>query len=331
MTDVFICYSRQHPVYADIVEFALKKEEHSVWRDTRSILPADPWQPVAVDGVSQSTVLVVIITKEALESPNVRNEVKLALKLHKPYVAVNMIPTDSLGKILESLELDNRQAIDCPAIGGWEYAEQQLCDTVKRLRDTWTPLKEQIDRLGHFSPIVRKRVVKELGVTADKRVLSALVEAFEIEVDDQVKTEIYHQMSNFDDERALYVILHNSSLASPVEDPKEIIERMMQKFDAIESKLASAIHLIKEEERKLHSAMLLCRLTPPLQDLGLEVVVHLAKFSSDFKLRNHARYLITQTKHPRAEAVLNEMLENEEDAVVRKDISRLVEQLREQK
>lgn len=317
MADVFICYSTYHPAYAYVVEDILRANNYTWFRDQLGIRPAAEWVPDIDKGIREATVLVAFVTREAIKSREVKREIALAQSLNKPCLPLVMERIRNVGSSLAKLGLDKRQAIDFSREHGLVTGTRNLLDALQRETDTWTPLAQEIVRLGHFSPKVRTRAVETLGESRDLRVLAPLLDAFEDESDPHVEAAYARQMVFFDDVRAVRLLLNNRNSVFPTvarpPHPQEVLQQMRDLYPATEAHLIEVLETTEDERQKMATAQFISingNFGPHAQAVGFETLVRIANESDTIENRDMALHCITYTGHPDARRVLEEMRDN---------------------
>lgn len=90
---VFISYSTNNTKYADGLQRVLESAGHSVWRDVRSIVGGDYWEPEIFLAINNANVVIVIVSSESATSTWVKEEITLANSLlGKPGKVKRLIP-----------------------------------------------------------------------------------------------------------------------------------------------------------------------------------------------------------------------------------------------
>ena len=84
---LFFSYCHQDAALAHPVLQRLMQEGYRIWYDD-GLHPGDDWPEVIADHLSRSTGVLAAIGAGAVDSHNCRNEITLALELHKPLAAV---------------------------------------------------------------------------------------------------------------------------------------------------------------------------------------------------------------------------------------------------
>ena len=100
--DIFISYSHDDKATADAACAVLESEGLRCWIAPRDILPGTEWTESIIDAIGQSKALVLIFSKHADESPQVRREVERAIHHGIPIVPVR-IEDVMPGKAMEYL------------------------------------------------------------------------------------------------------------------------------------------------------------------------------------------------------------------------------------
>src|SRR4030095_4133177 len=85
---VFISYSRREAPFVDILLDALEDDGVNVWVDYRSLVPGKPWLDQILDGIRLADVFLLVASKEAMTSPNVKLEYKHALEQGKRIILI---------------------------------------------------------------------------------------------------------------------------------------------------------------------------------------------------------------------------------------------------
>ena len=90
---IFISYSTQDIKFADKLQSVLEIKGHSVWRDIRSIVGGECWEPEICRGIENADAVVVIISSRSALSEWVKKEVDIATELvGKPGKLKRLIP-----------------------------------------------------------------------------------------------------------------------------------------------------------------------------------------------------------------------------------------------
>ena len=85
---LFISYSRRQTRFVDNLVEQLLKDEYSVWLDYHNLVPARPWFDQIMEGLNGADAVLLIVSQASIESTNVVDEWKTALKLNKRIVLV---------------------------------------------------------------------------------------------------------------------------------------------------------------------------------------------------------------------------------------------------
>lgn len=76
---VFISYASADKVLARKVVAALRQEGMEVWYDEDEIFPGDNWAAKIGQGLEEANAMVVLLTRQALQSEHVRADINFAL------------------------------------------------------------------------------------------------------------------------------------------------------------------------------------------------------------------------------------------------------------
>src|SRR5258707_15800408 len=94
--DVFISYSSKDRPFAQQLARALEQQGLSVWIDRDDIRAGIKWSSAIQEGLEQSSVVIIIITRDAMASKNVEDEWQYFLDKRKPIVPILHTPTDNI-------------------------------------------------------------------------------------------------------------------------------------------------------------------------------------------------------------------------------------------
>lgn len=72
--NLFISYSRREVGFVDDLAGHLEKEGYNFWLDYRSLVPGKPWQDQIFQGIEKANIILLVVSKEAIYSKNVKNE-----------------------------------------------------------------------------------------------------------------------------------------------------------------------------------------------------------------------------------------------------------------
>lgn len=85
---IFICYSRTQIPFVVSLTGALEKNKYDIWMDTQSLVPGTPWAEQLEQGVRESDAFLLIVSKESMNSPYVKEEWEEARKYGKRIILV---------------------------------------------------------------------------------------------------------------------------------------------------------------------------------------------------------------------------------------------------
>ena len=275
MAEIFISYSTKHPVYAYLIEKSIDDEgRYHYWRDVRRIQPGESWQAQIEQGIQDATIVIVIVTEEAIASVEVKREVDLALKLKKKIVPVIMERIRDIGEALGTLQLAHLQPVN------FVTEELRALNTLKAVlqsaMDNWTPVEKQIQRLGHFSSIVRQRAVMELGLHADLRALPSLLETLEVDDSHLVQLTILRELSHFGDYSAVEALLRFAVWSDKFEPiaheykaaTVDSLRELQHSHPWVEEYLKDALTEKDDLDLRIRTAGVLARMDSPLKEVG---------------------------------------------------------------
>lgn len=105
---IFISYSHLDSslVYPEITKF--HRQGYRVWYD-EGIEPGIEWPEEIGNALNSSSLFVVFITPNSVNSENVRNEINFALARKMPFIAIHLVPTTLTPGL--QLQIGSKQAI----------------------------------------------------------------------------------------------------------------------------------------------------------------------------------------------------------------------------
>ncbi|MDL1909212.1 toll/interleukin-1 receptor domain-containing protein [Chloroflexi bacterium CFX6] len=80
---LLISYSRRQTPFVDRLADQLEDSGYSLWLDYQSLVPAEPWKEQIEAGISEADVILLVVSRESLESKHVEPEWRRALELKK--------------------------------------------------------------------------------------------------------------------------------------------------------------------------------------------------------------------------------------------------------
>lgn len=100
--DIFLSYSRKDSEKAEALKHHIESFGYSVWMDIEDIRGGDLWRAQIVEGIENCQLYIVILTKNSIQSDNVRREIDLARAKTKPILPVYAEPTPTqVGRDME--------------------------------------------------------------------------------------------------------------------------------------------------------------------------------------------------------------------------------------
>jgi hypothetical protein len=116
--NIFMSYSRRELGFVDDLVGRLEGEGYQVWLDYRSLVPGKPWEEQIYQGIRNTDVILLVVSKESMASRNVEMEWKRVLEQKKRIILLIFEAVD-LPSELEKFEwVDFR--------GGYESAVDEL-------------------------------------------------------------------------------------------------------------------------------------------------------------------------------------------------------------
>ena len=118
---IFISYAHidSDTVFPEIKCF--NEQGYHVWYD-EGIAPGNEWTEEIADALSGCSIFVVMMTPNAANSHNVRNEINYALDEKKPFVSIHLAETALRGGLMED---DPTVGQDAPMPGGTAGQEER--------------------------------------------------------------------------------------------------------------------------------------------------------------------------------------------------------------
>jgi hypothetical protein len=100
---LFISYSHRDRDLANELALRLSDESYGIWIDDTRLRGGTPWHEGIDDGLSESDVLVLLLSPSALESAQVQEEYQTFLDRGKPIIPVLIEPVSTLPSVLASI------------------------------------------------------------------------------------------------------------------------------------------------------------------------------------------------------------------------------------
>jgi hypothetical protein len=94
MRHIFISYSRTDREAVDGIVARLEQDGFHVWIDREELRPGELWQEAIVQAVDNAYAFVLMLSRDAAASDNVRREVDLAEEANKELVPVLLTPVE---------------------------------------------------------------------------------------------------------------------------------------------------------------------------------------------------------------------------------------------
>ncbi len=136
---VFICHSSKDKLVADAACAALEAQRISCWIAPRDILAGEEYGKAIVEALGNCHIVLLIFSKLANDSPQVRREVERAVSKEKiivPFRIEDILPSDAM-----EFALSNTHWLDAlnPPL---ENKLNELCETIARLLKRHRPVEE---------------------------------------------------------------------------------------------------------------------------------------------------------------------------------------------
>jgi hypothetical protein len=87
-SSIFLSYCRREAPFADSLLDALEDDQFKVWMDYHSLVPGRPWDEQINKGIAEAEIMLVVTSKESLQSKYVKAEWLKALELKKRIILV---------------------------------------------------------------------------------------------------------------------------------------------------------------------------------------------------------------------------------------------------
>ena len=86
--NVFVSYSRREVPFISHLVDDLEDHDFNVWLDYRSLIPGSSWQEQINQGIADSDVIILVVSKASMASENVETEWQNVLELNKRTILV---------------------------------------------------------------------------------------------------------------------------------------------------------------------------------------------------------------------------------------------------
>src|SRR6266536_3652688 len=84
----FISYSRRNSYFVDRLAIELETRNILAWVDQRPIESTQPWKDILREAIELCDSMVLVLSPDALLSPQVRMEYCYALDINKPFIGI---------------------------------------------------------------------------------------------------------------------------------------------------------------------------------------------------------------------------------------------------
>jgi len=102
--NLFISYSRREVGFVDQLATHLEMEGYNLWLDYRSLVPGKPWEEQIYQGIMNSNVILLVVSKASIASDNVEFEWRRVLKEKNKRVILLIFEAVDLPPELEQFE-----------------------------------------------------------------------------------------------------------------------------------------------------------------------------------------------------------------------------------
>jgi hypothetical protein len=102
--NVFISYSRREVGFVDDLANHLEKEQYTVWLDYRSLVPGKPWLDQIHEGIVNSNIILLVVSKASMASDNVELEWRKVLEEKGKRIILLIFEAVDLPQELEKFE-----------------------------------------------------------------------------------------------------------------------------------------------------------------------------------------------------------------------------------
>lgn len=103
--DVFISYSSKDKAVADAVCATLESRGIRCWVAPRDVLPGEDWDEANARAITESSVMVLVFSSRANESPQIKRKVNLAIERGVPIAPFRIEDVTPSGPLKDSLNL----------------------------------------------------------------------------------------------------------------------------------------------------------------------------------------------------------------------------------
>jgi CheY-like chemotaxis protein len=128
MTSCFISYAREDKVFVQGLADKIREYHHTIWIDYKDIHAGAEWENEIQKGITNSEVLLVVVTPRSVESLWVRREIELAAEKQKEIIPL-LVYSVPIPVGLERLGIAHLHFIDFLQ-DGFEVAIHKLVQTL---------------------------------------------------------------------------------------------------------------------------------------------------------------------------------------------------------
>jgi len=105
--NIFISYSRKDAETTDVISKELRKKGFEIWIDRESIAGGEEWTKRLTEGINNSQILLILLSKNSILSAYCNKEILFAMKKNKPVIAIHLDDeplTDKIDLILGDIQ-----------------------------------------------------------------------------------------------------------------------------------------------------------------------------------------------------------------------------------
>jgi hypothetical protein len=152
---VFVSYAQGDEAFAAQLADDLSRSGAKVWLDIRNARPGRHWTRSIEQALSDSSMMIVILSRCALESPHVAVEWQAYLEAYRPVIPVLVEPCDLPGPLRTRRPLDFTRERDYPRV--FHQLVTRLIDYGTRIRRSdpviWTITENVIEYRESRAPV----------------------------------------------------------------------------------------------------------------------------------------------------------------------------------
>lgn len=168
----FISYSRSTPFLGESMKALIEANGYGAWLDLDDIPGGALWEKKIFEAVEQSFVMVLIVTRPALQSQWIRREIEVAKQQNREIVPLIFERLDSVDDSLKQLGISEYQAIDFVTLRRVD-AEAQLLGAIEAIYMRCSGILPFLPKLTSNSKTDQIFVIRQIGRSGDKSSIAA--------------------------------------------------------------------------------------------------------------------------------------------------------------